>query len=79
MSEEDDDAALEDALSHRHHSLKCICTNVFYFHSQYNRLQIFHIKLLVNLLNLKIVVHNEAVNMPKRLCIIALDGDNSRR
>ena len=76
MSEQDDDAVLEDALSHRHHSLKCIRTNVFYFHSQYNRL---HIKLLINLLNLKIVVHNEAVNMPKGLYIIALDGDNSRR
>ena len=60
------------------HSLKC--TNIFYFHSQYNRLQIIHIKLLVNLLNLKIVVvHNEAVNMPKGLYIIALNGNNSRQ
>ena len=78
MSEQDDDAALQDALSGRHHSLKCIRTNIFYFHSQYNRLQIIHIKLLVNILNLKtVVVHNEAVNMPKSLYIIALDGDNS--
>ena len=57
------------------HSLKY--TNISYFHSQYNRLQIIHIKYL---LNLKIViVHNKAVNMPKGLYIIALVGDNSRR
>ena len=75
MSEEDDDAALQAAFSGRHHSLKC--TNILYFHSQYNKLQIIHV---INLLNLKIVVvHNEAVNMPKGLYIIALDDDISRQ